>query len=69
VFIIKTRSTAIAGKPRSQAKSVKERTTGLKRQLEADAQEEVKNKFVTNMSKLLLEVSFSQFRFLACCLK
>jgi hypothetical protein len=68
-FCMITRSTAIAVKPRSQASSVKERTRGLKRWLEADEQEEVKNKFVTNMPKLLLEVSFSQFRFFACCLK
>jgi hypothetical protein len=52
-------------KPRLQANSVKERTRGLKSQLEADEQEEVKNKFVANVHKLLLEVSFYLFR----CLK
>jgi hypothetical protein len=68
-FLQQTRSTAIAVKPRSRANSVKERTRGLKRRLEADQQEEVKNKFVTNVPKLLLEVSLSQFRFFACYLK
>jgi hypothetical protein len=66
---IGTRSTAIAVKPRSRANSVKERRRGLKRRLEAEQQEEVKNKFVANVPKLLLEVSLSQFRFFACCLK
>jgi hypothetical protein len=52
-----TRSTAIAVKPRSRANSVKER------RLEAEQKEEVKNKFVANVPKLLLEVSLSQFPF------
>jgi hypothetical protein len=56
-------------KPRSWANNVKERRRGLKRWLEANEQEEVTNKFVTNMPKLLLEVSFSQFHFFAYCLK
>jgi hypothetical protein len=40
-------------KPRSRANSVKERW------LEAEQQEEAKNKFVENVPKLLLEVSLS----------
>jgi hypothetical protein len=37
--------------------------------LEAEQQEEAKNKFVSKVHKLLLEVSLSQFRFFACCLE
>jgi hypothetical protein len=64
-----TRSTAIAVKPRSRANNVKERTRGMNMRLEADQQEELKNKFVANVPKLLLEASLSQFRFFVCCLK
>jgi hypothetical protein len=46
----KTRSTAIAVKPRSRANSVKER------RLEAKQQVEAKNKFVADVPKLLLEL-------------
>jgi hypothetical protein len=49
-------------KPRSRANNVKER------RLEAEQQEEAKNKFVANVPKLQLEVSLSQFSFCACCL-
>jgi hypothetical protein len=52
--------TALAGK---QCKGKNER---LKRRLEADEQEEVK---INLLPKMLPEVSFSQFRFFACCLK
>jgi hypothetical protein len=41
--------------------SVKERRRGLKRRLEAEQQEEVKNKFVANVPKLLLEAFCPSF--------
>jgi hypothetical protein len=56
--------TALASKQRK-----KFRTRGMKRRLEADQQEEVKNKFIANVPELLLEVTLFQFRFSACCLK
>jgi hypothetical protein len=56
-----TRSTAIAVKPHSRENCVKERTRGLKRRLEADQQDEVKNKFVTTMPMLPLKVFSPSF--------
>jgi hypothetical protein len=63
-----TRSTTTAVKPRPRANSVKERRSGLKRQKEAEQQEEVKSKLVINVAKLLLEVSLCPLVSLLCML-